>query len=832
MSATQADLNIPPTATVSKQGLASSALHLSRDQLAIILAGIADGVTALDPTGQLIYGNDVAARLIGYPSAQALLGTPVADIMRRFELFDESGQPLPDEELPGHLALRGIASPPKVIRFRVIGTGEERWSVVTSQPVFGEAGQVELAVNIFHEITDLKRAESSQRLLAQAGILLSASLDYETRLKNVAQLAVPDLADWCAIDVADAAGTLQRLAVAHTDPARLELVRELQRRYRSQSDNSSGIHEVLRTGQSQLYPDISDLLLETAIKDSEQLALVRQLGLKSAMLVPMVARGRTLGVITFVWAESGRHYGSNDLALAEELARRAALSLDNALLYAEAQRLNAELEGRVAERTIQIQTANLRLLDEIDERRQAEEQVRLLNAELEQRVAARTAQLRAANHDLNEQIAQRQQTSLALRAVLKRTRELYRISQVIGTVRTPDEVLQALLSSSYLKTVNRASIVIFDAPLRDDEHPPQSCTVLAAWNREAELPAFTGERFTLEEYGLVPPYSRDKPAVIKDAQAKPALLDWIRERFKALKTHGLIIFPLIAGGEWYGALSLHYKSRHAIEVDDLRHLRGLVDQTAIAIDNIRLLAAEAKARQEAEQANELKMKFLAMISHELRTPLTSIKGFATTLLADDVQWHPASQRDFLQTISQEADKLGDLIEQLLDLSRLEAGILRIVPKPRTLGRIIATAMAQLQTVTVDHQLVIDVPTDLPLVNADEQRIAQVLTNLVGNAVKYSPPQTTITIAARPIGDILQIDVTDQGPGIPSQERLRVFEPFRQLNSQPINRTKGAGLGLAICKGLVDAHGGRIWIQDRAGPGTTISFTLPISAASS
>jgi K+-sensing histidine kinase KdpD len=456
--------------------------------------------------------------------------------------------------------------------------------------------------------------------------------------------------------------------------------------------------------------------------------------------------------------------------------------------------------------------------------------VRVLNAELEQRVAERTAQLEAVNWDLQNEIAERRRASKTLRAVLRRTRELYHISQMIGTVHTPDEVLQALLSSSYLKTASRASITIFDSSWLKDDQPPRQADIIAAWNKEADLPVFAGQRVTLEQIGLVPPYSQKKPIVIEDIRSKRELPDRVRRRFEALKTRSLIILPLIAGGVWYGVLSLHFSLRRAIKVDDLRHLRGLVDETAIAIDNIRLLEAEARARREAEQANDLKMKFLAMISHELRTPLTSIKGFATTLLAEDVQWQPPSQRDFLQTINEEADKLGDLIEQLLDLSRLEAGTLRIVSAPQTLNRIIATAAAQLQTVTANHQLALNVPPDLPLVSADAQRIAQVLTNLVGNAAKYSPLRTSITISAHPVGDMIQIDVIDQGPGIPARERARVFEPFQQLDSQPVNRPKGAGLGLAICKGLVEAHGGRIWVQARSEPGTIISFTLPLSTA--
>ena len=480
-----------------------------------------------------------------------------------------------------------------------------------------------------------------------------------------------------------------------------------------------------------------------------------------------------------------------------------------------------------SEQAAQLQAAHDRLVMEMAERQQVERQVRLLNAQLELRVAERTAQLEAVNEDLKIEIAERQKISRALRGVLRRTREQYRISQTIGSVRSVEEVLQALLSSSYLHSVSRASIAIFDTPWLDDGHTPTRCDILAAWNREPDLPAFEGQHLTLQEYGLAPPYSPEKPIVIRNVQAMRRLPPRVRQRFELLKTRGLIIFPLIAAGVWYGALSLHFKTSQAINDDDLRHVRGLVDQTAIAIDALRLLVAEAQARREAEQANELKLKFLAMISHELRTPLTSIKGFATTLLADDVQWDFADQRDFLHTISAESDKLSELIEQLLDLSRLEAGILRIVPKRRTFDDILSSAMAQLRTITARHQLILDVPADLPPLVADAQRLGQVLVNLVGNAARYAPPQTQITIAARLTGDTLQVDVTDQGPGIPLQERVRIFEPFQQIEAQSIHPSNGAGLGLAICKGLIEAHGGRIWVQDGSEPGTTISFTLPV-----
>ena len=292
----------------------ANAWHLSRRQLAVVLAGIADGITALNPAGELIYANDAAARLIGYPDALALLAVSRTEILRQFELFDETGQPLPADNLPGALALRGQMSPATVIRFRVVATGAERWSRVTSQAVYDEAGHIELAVTIFHEITELKRAELSQSLLAQAATLLSASLDYEIRLSHIAQLVVPHLGDWCAVDIINTQGILQRLSVAHIDPAKVELAYALQQRYPPRPEDRSGIYEVLRSGQSQLFPDIPAELLEAAITDPEQLETIRALRLRSVMIVPMIApnvrkaprpekgrsrlRGRNPGVIT------------------------------------------------------------------------------------------------------------------------------------------------------------------------------------------------------------------------------------------------------------------------------------------------------------------------------------------------------------------------------------------------------------------------------------------------------------------------------------------------------------------------------------------------------
>lgn len=615
-------------------------LSASQVQLDIILKGVADGITVQDHTGRLVYANEEAAAMVGYPSAQAFVEAPLEEVMGRFELLDETGKPFPLERLPGRLALQGERNPEALVRFRVLETSEDRWSIVKARPVFDQQGRVRMAINIFHDITERRRTEKvleqqarqaafrtdvsdalsgggtlrevlqrsaeaivrhldatfariwtldepkdvlelqasagiythidgahsrvpvselkigliakqrlphltndvpndarvsdkewarqermvafagypliiedrlvgvmamfsrkelardtidtlasvadviaqglerkriedvlrrseyqlrlavessglgiwdfdpvtgevraddrakralglpteakmdyetflarvhpedrervaelvrraidpkssggyeveyrttglyeggterwlqsrgraffdelgratrlvgtvlditerhrveeAQRFLAEAGEVLSSSLDYRATLSNVARLAVPTLADWCGVDVLEEDGSLERLAVAHQDPQKVELAHELQERYPPDPDAPYGVHQVLRTGEAQMMSEIPPELIERAARDEKHREMLRQLGLNSYMTIPLIARHRTLGAITLVYAESGRRYGEQDLGLAKDLARRAALAVDNSRLYGQAQREIAE----------------------------------------------------------------------------------------------------------------------------------------------------------------------------------------------------------------------------------------------------------------------------------------------------------------------------------------------------------------------------------------------------------------------------------------------------------------------------------------------------------
>jgi PAS domain S-box-containing protein len=182
---------------------------------------------------------------------------------------------------------------------------------------------------------EAEAAARRARFLAEAGVILDESLDYDSTLTAVSRLAVPWLADWCAIDICDADGTIRRVTTAHVDPAKVQMAADIEHRYPQPADTDRGVSNVLATGHSEIYPEIPDELLREGAQDKEHLALLRTLGIHSVMIVPMIARGRTLGAITFVISEPGRPFGDADLQVAEELARRAASSVENARLYGE-----------------------------------------------------------------------------------------------------------------------------------------------------------------------------------------------------------------------------------------------------------------------------------------------------------------------------------------------------------------------------------------------------------------------------------------------------------------------------------------------------------------
>jgi PAS domain S-box-containing protein len=307
----------------------------TRDQLEAMLRGVADAVTAQAPDGRLIYANEAAVRTLGFDSPEALQAAPSTQVLGRFEIFDEAGEPFPLADLPGRRALAGEEAPEAIVRFRVRATGEEQWAAIKANPIRDGGGQVSMAINVIEDITAHKRSERAQRFLSRSSEVLSGWLDSDELLTRVARLAIPEMADWCAVDLLKADGRLERVALTHADPALHDQALELSRRYPPAAGTPGGPHEVIRSGEPSLFTEVDDELLHNVTRSEEHYGLLRALGVRSAIVVPMATRNRTLGALTFATGPSGRRYDEYDVEVAHELARRCATALDNNRLYSE-----------------------------------------------------------------------------------------------------------------------------------------------------------------------------------------------------------------------------------------------------------------------------------------------------------------------------------------------------------------------------------------------------------------------------------------------------------------------------------------------------------------
>lgn len=282
------------------------------------------------------------------------------------------------------------------------------------------------------------------------------------------------------------------------------------------------------------------------------------------------------------------------------------------------------------------------------------------------------------------------------------------------------------------------------------------------------------------------------------------------------------ILPMQVAQGTLGEIRL-WKTEPALTSSARRLIQTFASQGALALERARLAETESRARV-LEESDRLKSAILSSVSHELRTPLSTIKAAASSLRSHEVSWDSPARVELIAQIDDEADHLNMLVGNLLDMSRIESGVLKPKREWNILPEIVESVLARMKHLTGDHAIKVDVPENLPLVPVDYVQMEQVFTNLLSNSVKYAPEKTVIQIRAFIEQDTLQVIVSNEGPQVPQEYLERIFDKFFRLRET--DRVTGTGLGLSICKGIIEAHNGRLWGENLPN-GFAFNFSLPL-----
>ncbi len=794
------------------------------DELEKLLDVIPIGIAiAQDPECRHIRVNPALTKLLQLPTnANASKSAPASEQLL-YKVYRE-GKELSAAELPMQYA---AANGKEVLNTELDVIVDHKQPAVkllsNAVPLFDEQGECRGSIGAFLDITQRKQIEEQDRFLAEASVILAASLDYQTILKNLSGLVVPQWADWCSIHVVEENGLLSQVTVAHRDPLKVQWAKELVRRYPENPNGYFGAPQVIRTGESALYSEVPDSVLERIARDAIHLESLRQIGIKSLICVPMQARGRILGAISFVWAESGRIYTTADLALAEDLGRRTGLAVDNARLYQEANEIGENL--RQAIMILGEQQQQLRVLQRI---------TNLLNQRLTDLpnllqiiVGAICDGIAGADFAVIA-IPNPQTNHLELTATAGLGRERLLLSDLFDA----DE---GLLKQVFI--TGKSNLI------RHEAHETTRPRGSGGDEETGEAP----REFLIQNPIPPTPLIKGGAKIQNPLASSPQPLAPRSIYAVAIASDGAKSLGVLAVGNW--------QNPDAFDPEDQNLLEAVGEQAAIAINNARLISTLEEreerlaaqnltlaqqnrelelTRQRIEQQNlqliqaaQLKSQFLATMSHELRTPMNAVIGFAQVLLRQRKAKLSDSQADMVERILNNGKNLLALINDILDLSKIEAGHLELELKELNLSKLIWSTVSELKPLADQKQLPLKVYAELenPIIINDSTRLRQVLINLLSNAIKFTETGSVeVRVSESPTQ--LFFSIKDTGIGIAESELEHIFEEFRQVDQTTTRRHGGTGLGLAITKSLVNMMQGKITVESKLGEGSTFCVELP------
>ena len=776
-------------------------LESQRARLEALLQQLPEGLLIAEaPSGRIVLANDRLEEILRIP-AGAMHHIAGGEA---YQGFDTEGRELRPEDWPLARAVKGETVPYTEIEL-LRADGTRTWIAKRAGPVLDREGRLVAGVATIIDISEARQARENRQFLANATELLASSLDYEETITRVAELAVPRIADWCAVDVVDEAGIAQRIAVAHPDPEKIQLVRELHERYPPDPDSLRGLPFVLRTGQSDMMTDLPGELIEAGARDADHLSLLRALRLRSYMCVPIIASGQILGALTFVAAESDRHYGAEDLAFAESVAARAASAISNARLFREAVRYKSVLDATL-DTVVMFDPVTLRLsyvnrgaTDQLgyssDELLAGDATMLIEDLDaigirgLVAPLVGGSVNARAATLSLRH----RDGTSIPVEVLMQHVSPPGEPGRIVAVARDIAERLEAQANLRRVAESEHARAAELDAVIRAMGDGIFVCGDngrITISNPAAEdiFPEVSEETYAdvlaqLEDpAGVAPPLGIVGGPV--ELRARGTEDRWIE----------LSTYPVIRGQD---------------EPDE----QG--NETIVMLRDITL----------NRQRQAIRDTFIGVLSHELRTPVTTIFA-GSKVLAKDEHLSPETRREIFSDIAIESERLHRLVEDVIAMTRFGEDEGEVGTEPVLIQRVLPVVIRSEEVRWPGVAFEMNVPAGLPTAVADPTYVEQVIRNLLSNAAKYGGPGTTVRVEGQADDEEITVTITDDGPGFPIDEADRLFDLFFR-SAQTASAAAGAGIGLFVCARLIKAMGGRIWATPRPGGGSAFSFTLRI-----